>query len=497
MTKTHSDDRSRNSCDSESGTPLSTGAEVCQLRYPQRSSEAFMAALSGVCAQVRLLGAEIVLLAEELRKIKHYSGDEYLPQNRIIPAVVSAEGSFYLLDTKLPLDRVESHVQQLARELTNNRWRTIGGDVSLEVDEKLEGVRTAKDSLRQREITIEDFISNVWKIHQELCDKLMFTQLPSRSRELELSLIEFNTDFSGLPFMLIDTLKEIDSSLLIDPTLGKPQEGFGRTMTDEEAERLLRSVGSRVFLLQSKQEIVGYFMFLPEPTEDLLPIKGLPEMLKDGEFLAAESEGGIGFARSVAVKKEHRFRFARAGTNACDLLDDVMAHTALLEGCDTLVATVRVGPNANASVKSHERHGWRRTGITVEGQLEILVRDIARGQAEPIETSAHEVSLELEAMPKSERWRATQFGQQQVLDAEVISDLWVEGRARAVAEQLRGREPEVRLSHHDGKLEVAFDFGVRSITMSQLRPTFDLWQLSINDFHGTLEESLNHLKNVL
>lgn len=409
---------------------------------------------------------------------------------------VSAEVDLYSADWKIPIGRFESHVLWLVKQLHNGRLDAMSEDLSLEIVQELRKFWAAKKSVTNQETSIEDFITNLWKIHQELCAKLMFSEFPDGCRQLDLSLIELNSDFSGPPFMVIDAIREIDSGLLINPTLRRPQEGLGRLMTDEEAERLLRSFGSRVFLLQSNQDCIGYFMFLPEPTEDLLPAKGLLKNLKERGGLAVESSGGIGIARSLAVKIQGRLTFARAGINACDLLDQVMADTARLEGCHTLVATVRVGPNANTSIKSHQRHGWRTTGL-IEGELEILVRHNAFPQGEPSGDPTQELDLTKVTIRNTRRRRFPRLLMERVRAAPLINDQVVYPRAKGAAEVLPiPTAPDVQLSWEEGRLKVSFNFRLPSllITMEQLRPRVDLFMLSIDEFVGTLEESLEYLQ---
>lgn len=75
MTKTRSEDRSRDSSQGQTTTSQSPEISLGKLRHPRVYSETSMGMYPEVCSQVRLLGGEIVLLAWELRFIKRITHD--------------------------------------------------------------------------------------------------------------------------------------------------------------------------------------------------------------------------------------------------------------------------------------------------------------------------------------------------------------------------------------------------------------------------------------
>ncbi len=340
-------------------------------------------------------------------------------------------------------------------------------------------------------ISFEKFSQKGWEAYRDLSAKTTLVDVP-QSRALSLSLLEFNTEYSGVCWDLVPLLETIDRALLIDPTLNRPQNGLGTVCPPEVTEAVLRSVGCRVFLLQLGSETVGYYIFTPHPPGAVVPTATLFDDLAHQGLVKDATGLRYGFFHGVAITKAARDTLRRAGIQGYRLLDYQMAQTAVYEGCDTLVCTVRSGPNRNTAKESHVKAGWRETGFEVQRAgpsavpLEVLLRDTAIG-----------IELPEDAIPPPpDTWglnphyrtytsadvRATNF-----TSAATISDYEAEMQCRRVADNLGG---DVSAQAYHGSLGFYISFiraqGGDLIHLHQQRPGFDLWYCSATESSAAL-----------
>lgn len=437
---------------------------------------------------VGLVGAELNLLVERIRIVQGLTDQTSLPYERFF----RVKGQYYLAD--VPVKRFESNVKKQLAKVEATSPTRMSDPLAPTLSLILRDMLTSVEALNARTTTMEDCVQSLLSAHQCLCASTVFRTLPQAGRQLNLSYIEFNSDFSGLPSSLIKELQQLDSGLLVNPALQVPQEGFSRIMTDKEVEHLFQTAGCRVFVLKSQEEMIGYYMFLPAPTQAIFPGKNLISVLVQKGLIDESCVSKIGFSRSLAVKKQHRLQFARAGINACSLLDDTMADTAQNEGCDVLVATVRVGENSNTSVKSHERCGWTRTGIIVDGCLEILIRHLAPREGLSSRSDDYVEARKREPATQENQLNGTPPTDPGLLSAPLIDAFIVEGRSKAEAEKILGGEADVSISYDGSSLQVTITRGRHVFALKQLRPTFDCWSISDSSGVWSLEESLGYLR---
>jgi hypothetical protein len=175
-------------------------------------------------------------------------------------------------------------------------------------------------------------------------------------------------------------------------------------------------------------------------------------------------------------------------------MDEVVDEAALVEGCATLVAVVRVGANRNTSIKSHTRRGWERTGIVINEDSEVLIRKLREptgGASKVVRSAATQAdNLIREYLPHMH----LDPNDEMALFAPEVPDWWLEGRVRAVAEGWSWCHREARITRQsNGSLEVVFEADRFSICLKQLRRGFDVWECSLLQQAGGLEEFLDYI----
>jgi hypothetical protein len=314
-----------------------------------------------ILAPVRLLGAEMFMLCHRIEARGRGHGPEQVDFARF-------------------LNHVSIHRQAF---LELEKTGTTSFDLTGAIHD-LTDLQNAAQRWSDGKISYDDFCYQGWDANQRLSARTTLVDVP-QARELGLSLLEFNTEYSGLCRGLIPLVEKIDRALLIDPSLNRPQNGLGATCPPDIAEAVLRSFGCRVFLLQLGMETVGYYIFAPNPPKTVIPTESLFQDLARHGLIKDPGHTRYGFFHGVAITEAARATLRNAGIRGYRLLDYQMAQTALYEGCQTLVCTVRAGPNRNLAKKQHLDVGWQETGYEVTRRmpgaspLEVLLRDAATG----------------------------------------------------------------------------------------------------------------------
>lgn len=355
------------------------------------------------------------------------------------------------------------------------------------------------------DICLAEFRRDTAASYLEMSRGSVFQHIPAAAETLGLTLLEFNTDFtdfSRLPKFLIPEIQRIERSVLINSSLGVPQNGLGREMRDDEADQLLRARGTRVFMLQSFGQSLGYYMFLPAPPAWVLPEPNLLGKLAGEGIIPNVERSRIGFFRSIAVSKVMRMACESAGINAHALLDDVMAQTAFFEETDTLICTVRVGKNLNTARYAHEKKGWVPTGYILSDAtpgatpLEVMVRDLRSTAHFPAQFFPADRSPQLGFRPHFMPFIPVSHDDRRVVDAALISVEEAAARAEAFCDTLPFGWSV--LAYH-GSLQYYITFqascGIHH-NLHQLRPGFDQWYLLSDHSSGTLNECFQRILNI-
>jgi hypothetical protein len=342
-------------------------------------------------------------------------------------------------------------------------------------------------------ISYDDFCYQGWDANQRLSARTTLVDVP-QARELGLSLLEFNTEYSGLCRGLIPLVEKIDRALLIDPSLNRPQNGLGATCPPDIAEAVLRSFGCRVFLLQLGMETVGYYIFAPNPPKTVIPTESLFQDLARHGLIKDPGHTRYGFFHGVAITEAARATLRNAGIRGYRLLDYQMAQTALYEGCQTLVCTVRAGPNRNLAKKQHLDVGWQETGYEVTRRmpgaspLEVLLRDAATGINLP-QGAIPQPPQNWGLNPHYRTYTSADVRSEGFTAAATISDYDAEICCRQFAAQT-SNGMKVEAYHGSLGFYITISDEMERINFHQQRPGFDLWYCSATDTSAGLSEHL-------
>lgn len=222
---------------------------------------------------------------------------------------------------------------------------------------------TVPDSDDRARVSREYFAS-AGQLYRELQSATVLAHLPGAER-LGLSLVEFDTDFSGYCPEILEQVELLERELLVDTTLGRPQEGFGGVLSVDQLLEVLRFRQSRLLVVFAEETVCGFYLPIMNSESVRCYAGAHCESLVEQGILKADET--VGWAHITGTARTNRVMMARAGVNLYQLLDQTVMVTAAREGIRTLLGAVREGENANTSVKAHFRMGWEATDHTFSG----------------------------------------------------------------------------------------------------------------------------------
>jgi hypothetical protein len=424
-----------------------------------------------ILAPVRLLGAELFMLCDRIAA----AGQAASPQ-------------------QVDFDRFVNHVSLHRLGLVDlEKAGTTTFDLTGAIKD-LSDLERAAQRWATSQLSYGDFREEGWQIYQRLSARTTLAHVP-KARELKLSLLEVNTEYSGSCSQLIPLLSEIDKNLLIDPTLNVPQNGHGSICPPAIMRAVLQSYGCRVFLIQFGMETKGYLLFAPNPPPELLPTPTFFQDLAEKGHIRDPHDERPGLFAIASIEKAAREVLHQVGIRGYPLFDPAMTQAAIYEGRQTLVLTVRTGPNRNPAKRSYLKAGWHETGFIVTRgtpgapPLEVLVRDNTTGTQVPpgsIPPPPDNWGLNphyrtyTSADPRSERFTS----------AAPISDYDAVQRCREFI-ATSGKAIEVAAYHGSLGFYIALSDGIGSAYLHQQRPRFDLWRCDVAHPSATLSEQLS------
>jgi hypothetical protein len=431
-----------------------------------------------ILAPVRLIGAELFMLCSRISALGNACAPRLADFDRFFNHVSVHRCEFQQLEKtgKTSLDLTGAIEDLLRVERVAKRWA-------------------------EGDLTYVEFRDMAWEAYQDLSAKTTLVEV-SKARELSLSLLEFNTEYSGICWDLLPLLENIDRALLIDPTLERPQKGLATLCPRDVTEAVLRSVGCRVFLLQLGAETVGYYVFAPNPPGAVIPTATLFQDLAHEGLIKDPMHARYGFFHGVAITEAARNTLRSSGTWGYGLLDSQMAQTAVYEGCNVLVCTVRSGKNANLAKPRHVEAGWEETGFEVtrtgggKVPLEVLLRHTATGLTLPpggIPLPPENWGLN----PHYRTYTSADRNDTRFTTAATISDYEAQARCRQLFGRL-GHDFTVQTYH--GSLgfyiTIISASGNSHINLHQQRPGFDLWYCSATESSASLQQHFEKLSTL-
>ena len=201
----------------------------------------------------------------------------------------------------------------------------------------------------------------------QICTEL---ELPE-NKQLEILLphsesvqiVEFDVESNFPSLATLERIEELERSLLIDPTLKKPQEGYGRTFPVDELLHLLSKPGAKIFALTIDSDIAGFYIIHTDQESLPAEIQATFELLDQRGLL---KRSAAGWGEIVGISKEAREMFEGTGFDAHRALVTAVIESAFALGLDQLFGEVREGTYANTAKAKHVAKGWEETGIFIE-----------------------------------------------------------------------------------------------------------------------------------
>jgi hypothetical protein len=154
---------------------------------------------------------------------------------------------------------------------------------------------------------------------------------------------------------------EMARGLVIDLSLARPQEGYGRPVPVSEFEFLMSRIGSKLLTLSYEGRDIGYYIILSEQR------KTTAEAIKAYHVLAPTGRmdrATYAWFDIVGITNEGRRLVKDAGGHAYTILDSAAAMVCVCNGIDVLFAGCRGGSQANTAIDAHFRRGFEDTGLT-------------------------------------------------------------------------------------------------------------------------------------
>jgi|GEM_PF-4468137 len=445
----------------KTGVPAAWRADNQELRRQLHSQE--------VLAPIRLLGAEIFLLQHALRAAR-------------TP----------LLGTPAPLNvsGFANHLQLIHYEMRQVATGTTGPFDLERISNIISEMCQITTQCLKGSLDDDRFLNQLWSHYQEISNLSVFREHPGASA-LKLALLEFNTDFSGVPHAITPLIEELEKRLLIDHSKLIPQYGFGYAIPAAELAHTLSCRGARLFGMLRNTEMVGFYIFVPDPPPELTHHPQLFEELQNAGIIPQGSRPG--WFEIVGVVPEGRGdEFARAGIRSYALLDSAMLQTALQENCDVLVALVREGPTANLSKQAHRALGWIETSFIVYGGADgttpyrVLIRN-PENIHNPL--SQGQRIIHLGERPHTLPYVAAPELIPNIRATVSLSDEDAEARVVQFVQDLH-KDWAVRPLHGSLNFAIKIDTPYGCYNLHQLRPRADYWRIHPYDHSGTLDTVL-------
>lgn len=300
--------------------------------------------------------------------------------NGMLGEILSNLGDFYskrCTSTKVQesidkfKERAKTEFEKLEQILENRSlFHLLDYQMHADLLSVFERPRLAHESPKDRGIKlIIELSSQLFKQASLVLDERVFLKVNIR----EIPTYRVSPHSSEL-----EKLVDINKRLLIDAEKSEPQVGFGRVLEQEELQKILSAKGARLFLLEHKGAIAGYYI-LHTSLDNVSP--QVAKALQRPLLMGASNGTRCGWADIVGILPEARreIEARSAGVKAYDLLDTAVVQSARAHNIETLFGEVREGTQCNLAKASHLRRGWEETGVIYSGArfpYQILERSL-------------------------------------------------------------------------------------------------------------------------
>ncbi|MBX7137041.1 MAG: hypothetical protein K1X83_03585 [Oligoflexia bacterium] len=158
----------------------------------------------------------------------------------------------------------------------------------------------------------------------------------------------------------LQAAEAICAELTIDPSQHRPQEGFGRQVTQSDFTEWLSRPGARLFAPALRDEVIGFYIMSSESAAIPAYAAGNIRSFLGDEELPGPGDGWVDI---VGLSKGGRTALAEMGFSGYSALTAAVCETARGLGIENLWGEVRVGAQANTARDKHLAMGWIDTGL--------------------------------------------------------------------------------------------------------------------------------------
>ena len=408
------------------------------------------------------------------------------------------------------LDRhvLKFHLLESENQSATEEVKVLLNDLVETATEWATAMRNPECSLALTQKTLQYFEQN-WTTFVTLCQRTALNSIPAAS-DLGLSLVEFDTEVSGLPttgcdlhthstpalpsFSVLSDVVSLEETLTIDRTVNKPQSGFAFAESTTDLLSHLSKRQAHLFTAYQGKALVGFYLpiFGPESAQSFLSKQDLAHLKQQGVLSDQDRPGWV---EIVGTSSQNRHTLARAGIHLYDIFDAVVMRSAKKEGASILLGLVREGPQANRSIKAHLRKGWEKTGVISTGPdgktpYHVLSRRIAPASSvvdfehAEIATASH---FELNDCAFAAKNQAVEHTNS-ITNGDALKrcrDFFSHIYPRPVIVEWQG--------YHEFSIQVKEGRGTIFHFLRQARPHTDLWKYNSpfgNDHAGSLADVL-------
>lgn len=308
---------------------------------------------------------------------------------------------------------------------------------------------------------------------------------------LQLTVVDFDSRQVGVPRAALAKAAELHNKLLIDLSKESSQEGFLREISPESMFSLSQLLQSRLFTIFRGQELYGFCLptYNNESCKEILGEK-YQLLINHG---ALRPDDKIGWVHFVASEKHDRLLLAKNGVSIYSLLTPLLVDSAIEEGANVLLGSVREGVFANTAIKAHIRKGWELTDIVYLGPdgktpYRILIKRLSDSARE---SERLEIGFESHFKTSARDPALTDHESEK---AALIDDSDAFMKLKSMMSSYR--DIEIRMTRGE-RLYLTINRGGNSLHLHQILPGVDRWKLFSTGTRGSLEELLPEVKTEL
>lgn len=285
----------------------------------------------------------------------------------------------------------------------------------------------------------------------------------------KLELLEFSSEFSGVPDFLFPNLIKLQKRLLIDPEIKAPQNGFGGIEEHNALISSLRLRQSLLYIMRQEGTVEGFCLAELNDISVRRDYSEIVSRLHEARYIHGHER--LGYVRSLGIGYGARREGVRCRTDLYGEFALLITSAIVSQGVTRYFALVREGVQANTAIIDHTRIGIERTPIVVHyagTPYRVLI-------GTPPDPQSGTLRPPLGLGSRFELWQ-----NHPALSCEALEDaqsLYI-SEAHSICKEFANRtHPDLVVRVQSGAYahSISFHLAPRICSLIQLRPRTDLW----------------------